>query len=135
MSDYDVVVGFHPDDDLPVPGRHNRWVSNFCMLLECRLKQMGLRPPARLWSFDDMKGYQRLSSAREEALRQARALVAVMSLLYDGPDPSYQHHWKELERELGPDDFATRLFRVYKLRPRAEPAADAPPRKALGQTH
>src|SRR5215471_15362906 len=124
MPGHDVVIGYHPDDDWDDPPKPG-WVTQFCKFFTSRLRQMGLRPPAECWSFGDVLGNQRVTDTQSQAIRDTRVFIAIYSLLYNGPDETYSQHWTALQQALGPDDFSTRLFPVYKLPP------DPPPSRSV----
>ena len=124
MPKYDVVVGFHPDDDKAVAPRYTHWVTEFCNLFRNRLEMMGLTPRPECWTFGDVAGYQVGSEANLYAIREARVLIAILSRLYGGPDPYYKQHWTDLAQAIGAEDFSTRLFHVYKLRPDPPPITE-----------
>ncbi len=124
MAEHEVVVGFHPDDDLEVPPKNTRWVTAFSHLFKNRLRMVCPKPEPKIWSFGDVAGYEKVEDATSEAFKEARIFIAILSRIYGGPDAYYKAHWEHLEQAIGPEDFATRLFRVYKLRPDPQPAND-----------
>jgi hypothetical protein len=117
---YDVVVGSHPDDDLPIGEIH--WVTRFYSDLRNFLAQMIDSP--RVHSLRHGEGAAGVIDESDRILRDSATLVAVLGR----KAVAYGEHWSRFAARLdlsrpGP----TRLFKAYKTACGHEPGEDDAP--------